>query len=671
MRHRPLATAAAAALVLGVVAGPAAARGTAAETQTAAGTATSALNLLSLALAGHAVDVGRVALTSDTVTGNPVAKVVVTPLKVDGTTYGEQTVTSANSPASVPTVDSAAVVPAALAGLASVKSPVFDVSATTADGASTKAGTASLGSVSVLGIPLKLDGSVNVGSLVNATNAVGQKTVTVKNVALPSVADLLAALGLNLPALPVDTLTKLLKDLNLTSTAVTTATAELDKAMATIKAQVDAAQAEVDKAAAALAAKTTELTGAQSQLAAAEAELASKVTALNTAKAQLATVQAGAQPAIDAYAGAVNNLNAALAAAGTTLTAYKSDPALQAALGATVNPLIASADNLKPAADAAQATVNQAVADVASAQSAVDVATAAVNVLKNTVATLQAAVDALQKTLDDLIALLKSLLTNVQPLIDTLIGAITALLDGTPLVSIDSLTVQTQALVKSASAGGQTAKVTGGELVGLKVLGTDVLQNALGNTKVDLLSLVGGTLNTVTSTINGLTGTLSSVLSNVPSFPTLSIPAPQIGVLTKTASTDIAGGFGIAENSVKALSITIPAITLPSALALPNASSLPAISGLPLGAVTDAVNAAGNLVSKPVTLSMVTLSEQSKFRPALTAAPGTNPPGTTPPGDNPTTLPTTGLPAGIALIAVLMVGFGLAMRRRLADGTQV
>ena len=102
MRPRPLAAVAVAALLIGAAAGPAAARGTAAGTaQPAAGTATSALNLLSLALATHQLQVGGIALTSDTVTGSPVSQVVVTPLKVDGTAYGEQTVTPASSP--VPT----------------------------------------------------------------------------------------------------------------------------------------------------------------------------------------------------------------------------------------------------------------------------------------------------------------------------------------------------------------------------------------------------------------------------------------------------------------------------------------------------------------------------------------------------------------------------------------
>lgn len=608
MRHRPLAAAAVAALLVGAAAGPAAARSTAVDATPAAGTATSALEVLSLALANHRLQVGRLALTSDTVAGDPVSKVVVTPLTLDGTAYGEQTVTPANSPATVPVVDSSAVVPAALAGLAAVKSPAFDVSASNTDGASSKAGAASLGSVSVLGIPLSLDGTVDVSSLVDSSNALGEKNVTVKNVALPSIADLLAALGLDLPKLPLDTLTNLLKGLNLTSTAVTTAQKALTDAQAATAAATAAAQKAVDDQ--------------QAVVNAATADLASKVSALDAAKTTLATAQA------------------TLAAAQAAIAALP--------LGALVPADLTAA-------------VTSAQASVTTAQTAVNAA--------------QAAVDAAQKVLTDattllnsLLATLNGLLAQVGPQLDALLAAITGLLDGTPLVSIDSISIQTQALVTSAEEGGQTATIVGGEVVGLHVLGTDVLNNVLGSSSVNVLDLVGSTLTSVNTAISGLTGTLSSVLSNVPSLPSLSIPAPQIGLFTTSTSTDIADGFGLASNSIKALTITIPAITLPAAVALPNAASLPAISGLPVSGALGTL-AVGDLVSKPITLGLVTLSEQSKFRPAVTAAPvGATPPGATPETPN---LATTGLPAGIALIAILLIGGALVLRRRLADGTEV
>lgn len=266
--------------------------------------------------------------------------------------------------------------------------------------------------------------------------------------------------------------------------------------------------------------------------------------------------------------------------------------------------------------------------------------------------------------LDRLIAALKGLLAGVQPQLTALLGAVTAVLDSTPLVSIDSISVVTSARSTSASKGGQEASVVGGELVGLRVLGTDVLSNVLGTSKVNLLDLTGGTLTSVTSAISGLTATLSGVLSNVPSFPALSVPAPQITLLGKSTATDVVDGFGVASNSVKALSITLPAITLPLGLALPNASSLPALSGVPAaGTALAAVAGATQLVSKPITLSLLGLSEQSAFRPAVVAAPAAGTPTTGTPTAAPT-LPRTGLPVGIAALALLLVGTGLTLRRR-------
>src|SRR3954467_1715621 len=266
VRIRPLAAGSAAVLVLGI-AGPAVAGTTAASsTKPAAGTANSAVTLLSLALAGHDVRVGTVALRSDTVSGQPDAKVVVTPVRADGKAYGEQTITPANSPASVPSFDSAATLPAALGTVASVKSPVFNVTSSNSSGASSKAEAASLGSASLLGLPVKLDGTVDVGSLVDGTSALGQKTIAVKNLALPSIADILGALGLDLSKLPVKTLTDLLAGLNLTDTAVTTAQQALTAASAGIQGQIDSAQTSLTNAQNTLVDKTSQITTAKADL---------------------------------------------------------------------------------------------------------------------------------------------------------------------------------------------------------------------------------------------------------------------------------------------------------------------------------------------------------------------------------------------------------------------
>ena len=641
----------------------------------AAGTSTSALTVLSLQLAGHDIRAGNVTMTTETLDGTPSSSVVVTPLNADGTPYGEQTVTPQSSPTSVPSFDSRTVVPAALSALASVRSPVLDVTSSTDKGAKARAASSSLGQVSVLGLPVGLDGTVDVTSAVDDLNALGTKTISVRNLALPSVADLLGALGLDLGKVPVSVLGDLLAGLSITDPAVTAAQQALDTAAAGIQAQIDAAQKAVDDATAALAAKTAELAGAESQLAQKEAELAAATAALQPLKDAVTAAQATLATRNAELAAATSALNAQLALlllpAGTALSSVPllSQPLLQ--------PYYDAVAAAQAAVASASAVLTQATADLAAAQGPVDVIAAAVTALQGTVAALQATVDGLQQVLDSAVAALNSLLSGVRPQLDTLLAAILAVLDATPLLSIDSLTVQTRARVTSAVAGGQVAEVVGGELQGLRVLGTDVLANVLGDTSIELLSLTGSTLGLVTQKVDALTGILAGVLSAVPG---LSIPAPQVELLSKSTTTDISDGYGVAGNAVQALRVTLPAITLPAGLALPGAAQLPAFTGVP-GVGTVTASAVGDLVSKPVTIGIGTLSERAQFRPAVTAAapgtgaaPGTTAPGGTPPGtDAPTVTPdTTGVPelprtgasSALVLLSVLLMGGAVALRRR-------
>jgi hypothetical protein len=638
VRIRPLATAAAAALVLGV-AGPAVAVSSAPAAKPPAGTASTGLTLLSLALAGHDVRVGSVVLSSSTVSGSPTSKVVVTPIKADGKVYGEQTISSANSPAAVPSFDSAAVLPAALNGVVSVKSPVFNVTAGPA--AAAKAGADSLGSVRVLGLPVALNGTVDAGSVVDSVNAAGNKTVSVKNLALPSIADILAALGLDLSKLPTKTLTDLLNGLDLTTTAVTAAQQALTAAESALGTAFTTAQTAADQAKADVAAKTADV--ASKQTAADDAiKAAQSADAVVTSKAAARTA---AQSAFDTKMAALpTTVTSTLPAGFNTIAGYNT-------LGAAAQGTIESAS---PGTAAAAAALTTAASDLADAQSAAAAAAAASAAATAALTAAQAALAAAQAALTAALNTLNGLLGQLAPQINALLAAVTAVLDGTPLVSVDSFTVETQALTKSASAGGQTAKVVGGEIQGVRVLGTDVLSNVLGSSKVNVLDLVGSTLSQVTAKVDALNGVLSSVLSAVPG---LSIPAPQVDLLTKSTSTSIANGFGYAQNSVNALSVSLPAITLPAALALPSAASLPAISGAPNLKGALGIKAVGDLTSQAMTLRVGTLSEQSSFRPgsSTTTSPATS---SGPP------LATTGMPAGVAILGLLLVGFGLVVRRR-------
>lgn len=586
MIRRPLlaTTAAMSALVLCTAGSAAAAATTAAKP--AVGSATSNLNLLSVSAGGHAVSVGNLALTSSTLTGSSIGKAVITPLVVDGTAYGQQTVTPAASPVTVASQST----PSALASILSVASPAFSASASNAP--SSHAGTSSLGSFKVLGLTVPVQGAVDLGSAVSAkTGAVGQKTVVVKNLALPSIADLLGALGLDLSKLPVGTLTSLANQLGIATSAVNSA-----------QAAVDSAQAAVNTATSSVTSKTATLSSATAALAAAQTALVSATTAVQT------------------------KLNAVT---GATLAAFPTANTI-AGYGGLSAPGVSAVELVSPGTAAAYTNYTNA-------QTAASTATAAV-------ATAQAAVNAAQ-------ALLTSALATLASAISTALGLVTAVLDGTPLVSLGSLNVTSRAVASSAKAGGQQAVVVGGTVSGLKVLGTDVLDTVLGSTSINVLDLVGSKASAVNAAISTLTGTLSSVLSTVPGLPKLSIPAPQISVLTKSATTAIAGGFGTANTTVQGLRITIPAITLPSSIALPGAANLPALAG-----VTQQV--AGLLSTAPISVGIATLSDQASFRPAVLASSTPTAPGVVP------QLPKTGLPVGVAVVSMMLIGGALVLRRR-------
>ncbi|MCW2679285.1 MAG: hypothetical protein JWM62_686 [Frankiales bacterium] len=660
VRPSPLLSAAAAAALLAAVAGPATA---ATEPVPAKGVASSTVTLLGVAAGGHTVSAGTLELLSDMLGAESVAKILLTPLTTDGTAHGQQTVTPDRSPVSAPVLSTSALAPA-LNGLIGVTSPVLNASSSNDDGEpSTSAGATSLGGLNVLGLPVALNGTLDVASAVSRVDgAVGNQQLLVEDVALPSVADLLAALGLDLKALPIDVLNELLSELGLVNTVVTTANKALTDATAGIQTQVDAAQAAVDSAAAQLAAETAKLAPATAALAPLETTLLEKNAALaaaNTASASAAAAVTKAQQDVAAATAEVNRLTL-LGPLGAALL-----PAAQALL-TTVNTTLASATS----------TATTAAAAVTSAQSAAQLAKAAVDAARGVVATIQTAINGLQATLDAAVNALKSLLTNVQPLIDQLLGAITAVLDGTPLVSFESLELLTAATASSNKEGGQSAKVVGGELVGLNVLGTDVLDDVLGTSSVDLLDLTGSTLAQVNGLIAELTGTLSSVLSTVPQFPTLSIPAPQVGLLTKSSSTSITDGFGVANTAIKGLSITLPSVSIPTALALPGAAQLPALAGI--------TQVAGLLTSAPVKMDMATMTSNSRFAPAVTAAPttpGTGTPGTGTPGtDTPGTgtpgvaapqLPRTGASQALAVLGVALMAAAVVARRRQTEDTAV
>jgi peptidoglycan hydrolase CwlO-like protein len=666
VRPSPLLSAAAAVAVLAAVAAPATAAPAPAP---AKGVASSTVNLVGLTAGGHTLSAGTLQLLSDMLGAESVAKILVTPLTADGKTYGQQTITPDNSPGTTPSASSSSLVPG-LNGIAGLTSPVFNASSSNDGGEpSTSAGATSLGGLSLLGLPVALDGSLDVVSAVTkAGGGASEQTIALDGLALPSIADLLGALGLDLSALPVGVLNELLTELDLVTSTVTTANEALTEATTQIQTQLDAAQAEVDKASAALTAELDKLTAKNSELAAAEKDLAAKTAALAPLKKAVTDAQAQLAAANTELTKVTNELNAALASVGLlSLDAYNALPELlKAPLKPLIEPLLVTLTAAQNTVASATALVTQTTADLAAAQSLVDVAAALVTTVKGAIATLQATIDELQKVLDAAVAAVKNVLTTVQPQLDALLGAITAVLDGTPLVSFDSLSIVTQALATSNKEGGQTAKVTGGELSGLEVLGTDVLSNVLGTTKIDLLDLAGTQLTDINGAIDQLTATLSDVLSTVPGFPTLSIPAPEVGLLTKAASTDVVNGFGVADTSVSGLRIALPSVKIPTALALPGAADLPALDGI--------TQVTGLLTSAPISMDLAKVTSNSRFAPAVTpvqgigtpgtATPDTATPGTQTPGTAAPQLPRTGASQALAALAVLLMGAAVVARRR-------
>ena len=89
-------------------------------------------------------------------------------------------------------------------GIAELTGPALEVGADVVDGRpSTTAGASSLGAPRVLGLPVSVGGVLRRGSPSTRRRRESAKTLEVTGVALPSVADLLAALGLDLSKLPV------------------------------------------------------------------------------------------------------------------------------------------------------------------------------------------------------------------------------------------------------------------------------------------------------------------------------------------------------------------------------------------------------------------------------------------------------------------------------------
>ncbi len=585
----------------------------------AAGSAASTLTLLDVGLGGKSVSLLELALRSDTLAGQPTTSFVVTPLSVDGTAYGRQSLSSRS--AALPAVDTTALAPAAVSALAAARSPLVDVSV---DGGSSRAGTTSLGAVSVLGLPLTLDGSTSISSVVDGAGASGSKTLTVSELALPSVADLLAALGLDLRALPTGTLTDVLEQLDLGTPATAAAQAALEEVLAPLLPQIAPAEALVAQV-------DDQVRSVLADVEAARAALVPATTALNDATRALGGLRGlpggsglrrgslvgldplptlASQPVTSVLPAAVAPVTGVLQPVLQPLPVPASEPvtapvtdlvqdvvqpvlqnpgstvdaALDAALGAVTQPVLTPVVDALPTLPAVLPLPTLPVVIPVSLQPVADAYTTAKATYDRALQTVrdaEAALLTVTAQLADAKSTVEALLAPQKARVDALVSSVVGALDATPLLSLDRLEVTTRSAATSASAGGQSAEVVGGEVQGLRVLGADVLLSALGTSEVSVLDLAGPAKARVDGAISALTTGLSSTLSAVPGLPALEVPAPSIELLTRATSTSVADGFGVAGSALRAVSVTWPGITVPAAAALPAAATLPAVAGLP------------------------------------------------------------------------------------------
>lgn len=306
-------------------------------THPAKGAATSGLAILRLTVSGTTITAGEIAMVAGNTTKPHQAKLVITP--VDSTVtgpIGQQTVTAANGASTVPGTPKSASLPS---GLGSVTGPTFAVNAAdNASGVLVSAALKALGNVKVLTVPIGLSAaSLSDVAQVTKSQSSASKTLTLGSLSLPSLSDLLAALGVDLNALlkqlPQDKLTQLAGLVtSTTSGAVKTANDAVDTAQAAIASNapqtLDAATTALTAASGTLSTDKTAVTTANTAFTTAFGALSAlSLGALgvptNTTADQFAALPAATQTLVEALAGGSNlgTLATAVKTAETAVTA--------------------------------------------------------------------------------------------------------------------------------------------------------------------------------------------------------------------------------------------------------------------------------------------------------------------------------------------------------------
>jgi hypothetical protein len=509
---RPRTTRAAALAAALVTATPllAGAAGAATTTTPAVGASGASITVLRVESAAASIRALTASLAASTAANPDTASITVSPVWSSATgDVGAVTVTPADSPKHV-----GAGSVALPSGLASLASPAVDVVATVANGTAIAGVTGNaLGTITVLGTPLSVgSGALDLSSKVTKTYASSEKSVSVSQLALPTVLDLLAGLGLDVGKLTQDQL------MGLFNVVKASLSATVNSTVASLNTAVDTAQTAVGSGAA------QTIAAAQAALTSQQATLASAQSALTSAQSNLSAAFA----TINANLGAINALIPLTPLSPVTAQSWASVTPTQRTAIDTITGVL-STPVTSAGVDALVTAVTAAQAAVAAAQALVDAAQALLNAL---LALLNAITDALDSnplaalggisagtsaiagtvgtaeghltvgTVDILgVGTAPAQLTSA---LSTVTSALSSVLNGITGVTFTPPTISIGAIDKTTSKAGKTANAAV-TVAGLKIgLPTLQLPTALalpGAANIPGVDLVNGVLSSLAGTV--------------------------------------------------------------------------------------------------------------------------------------------------------------------------
>jgi hypothetical protein len=333
----------------------------------------------------------------------------------------------------------------------------------------------------------------------------------------------------------------------------------------------------------------------------------------------VSSTQAAAVTAAESQVGSAvtTTLPAAQSSLQTATTAETAAAAtLQSQLNALTGPTLLAVDTALGLPPATVPTVSDLTATTIPLVEAADAA------LTSAIAAWQSAVAA--------VAAAQALVTGLTELITSVGAALAA----DPLAALGGITFATDAVASRTPTATAVADVG----------------------SLDVLGVASADLGTFTTAFNATGAKLVSVLDGLGTGVAFTAPALVVGQVSH--STGVSGGYYTAAASVTGLRLTLPTLTLPASLSV-----------------------TGKAVSTPAGgLTVASLTDSARFRPASTLT-GPPPPGgvrlapamvaTSVPGATPSNGPSlaeTGLPVGIPVTALVLVGAALLARRRLAGG---